>query len=117
MKLKFAYYLLVILLMSCQSETKDVHAITATEVISEESVEDAMAAIKEVMSAQEIAWNNHNLEGFMKGYWNDKNLKFYGSSGLTKGWNNTLDNYTKGYPTKAESGTLHFVVNDNELAP
>ena len=64
------------------------------------------------MASQEIAWNNHDLEGFMNGYWQDDNLKFYGSNGLTKGWKNTLANYKKGYPTTAESGTLKFVIND-----
>ena len=48
----------------------------------------------------------------MQGYWKSDSLKFYGSRGLTYGWENTLNNYKKGYPTKAESGTLNFVIND-----
>lgn len=111
--MKFAYYFLILfVLASCQTEPKEVTNDTTKEVVSEENAEDVMAAIKEVMSAQEIAWNNHDLKGFMQGYWNDENLKFYGSNGLTKGWKNTLANYEKGYPSKAESGKLHFVVND-----
>ena len=70
------------------------------------------AAIAKVMNDQEIAWNNGDLEGFMQGYWKSDSLKFYGSNGLTKGWQNTLDNYMRGYPTKAETGTLNFVIND-----
>ncbi|PWK19018.1 hypothetical protein LX78_01495 [Xanthomarina spongicola] len=69
-------------------------------------------AILAVMNLQEIAWNNHDMEGFMKGYWKNDSLKFYGGGGLTKGWENTLNNYKKGYPTKAESGILEFVIND-----
>ena len=107
MKLKFACCFFVAMLFSCQKDIKDV----ATHV-SEEHIEDAKTAIKQVLAAQEIAWNNHDLEGFMEGYWKDDRLKFYGSSGLTKGWSNTLSNYKKGYPTKAESGTLQFVLND-----
>ena len=72
----------------------------------------AKAAIAKVMNDQEIAWNNGDLEGFMQGYWKSDSLKFYGSNGLTKGWQNTLDNYMRGYPTKAETGTLNFVIND-----
>ena len=72
----------------------------------------AKAAIAKVMNDQESAWNNGNLEDFMQGYWKSDSLKFYGSNGLTKGWQNTLDNYKKGYPTKAESGVLNFVIND-----
>ena len=48
----------------------------------------------------------------MQGYWQSEDLKFYGSNGLTKGWNQTLANYKKNYPTKAESGILKFTVND-----
>lgn len=69
-------------------------------------------AILNVMKLQEIAWNNHDFEGFMEGYWKSDSLKFYGGSGLTKGWKNTLENYKKGYPTKAESGILKFIIND-----
>ncbi|MDT0559003.1 nuclear transport factor 2 family protein [Ichthyenterobacterium sp. W332] len=70
------------------------------------------SAILDVMHLQEIAWNKHDLEGFMQGYWKSDSLKFYGKSGLTKGWQNTLDNYKKGYPTSAESGTLKFTIDD-----
>ena len=73
---------------------------------------DAEAGIRLVMEAQEIAWNKHDLEGFMQGYWKSDQLKFYGSSGLTLGWDQTLANYKKNYPTSAESGTLNFVIND-----
>ena len=69
-------------------------------------------AIKNIMAIQEKAWNKHDLEGFMQGYWKNDSLKFYGSRGITYGWQNTLNNYKKGYPTKAESGTLRFVIND-----
>ncbi|MCG8893002.1 nuclear transport factor 2 family protein [Tenacibaculum finnmarkense] len=69
-------------------------------------------AILAVMKAQETAWSNHNLEGYMQGYWKSDSLKFYGSNGLTYGWNKTLSNYKKGYPTKDHSGVLKFKVND-----
>ena len=48
----------------------------------------------------------------MEGYWKNDSLKFYGSSGLTYGWDKTLANYKKGYPTKNETGTLNFKIND-----
>lgn len=73
--------------------------------------EDKNAIIK-VMKSQEEAWSNHDLEGFMNGYWKSDSLKFYGSSGLTAGWKKTLANYKRGYPTKAYSGSLNFKIND-----
>lgn len=65
-----------------------------------------------VMKAQEKAWSAQDLEEFMEGYWKNDSLKFFGSSGITYGWKNTLDNYKKRYPTKAQSGTLKFKVRD-----
>ena len=56
-------------------------------------------AIVAVMKAQEEAWSNNDLEGFMEGYWQSESLKFYGSRGLTKGWQQTLENYKKGINT------------------
>ncbi len=69
-------------------------------------------AIISILKTQEKAWSKHDLEGFMQGYWKSDSLKFYGSSGLTYGWNKTLANYKKGYPTPDHSGTLNFKIND-----
>ena len=68
--------------------------------------------ILEVMKKQEKAWSRNDLEGFMEGYWKSDSLKFYGRNGFTYGWNKTLNNYKKGYPTKEHSGVLKFVIND-----
>lgn len=84
-------------LISCQSQTSE---------------QEDKEAILSVMKLQEKAWSNNDLEGFMKGYWKSDSLKFFGSSGLTKGWQQTLDNYKKGYPTKEHSGTLNFTIKD-----
>ncbi len=69
-------------------------------------------AILAVLKQQEKDWSNNDIEGYMKGYWNSDSLKFYGSSGLTKGWQQTLDNYKKRYPTKDHFGTLTFKTTD-----
>lgn len=109
--MRFIYTIVFpLLFVSCISVKADVTTDNTNQTTSSRS--DAEAGIRLVMEAQEIAWNNHDLEGFMKGYWKSDNLKFYGSNGLTKGWDNTLANYKKGYPTKAESGSLNFVIND-----
>ena len=69
-------------------------------------------AIIAVMKTQEKAWSSNDLNGFMQGYLKSDSLKFYGSSGLTKGWQQTLDNYKRGYPSKEHSGTLTFTIDD-----
>jgi ketosteroid isomerase-like protein len=76
------------------------------------NLETDAKAIREVMAKQERAWSQHDLEGFMQGYWKSDSLKFFGKNGLTSGWQKTLDNYKKGYPSKEHSGTLSFVIQD-----
>ena len=83
--------------------------ITITSISQSES-EDKQAILS-VLKMQENAWNQYDLEGYMQGYWKSDSLKFYGSSGLTNGWQKTLDNYKKGYPTKEYTGTLNFTVD------
>lgn len=68
------------------------------------------AAILEVMRLQEDAWNQGDLQGFMQGYWQNDSLRFIGKSGITYGWQPTLDNYVKGYPDKAAMGKLTFTI-------
>lgn len=109
-RMKNLYYLLIIVLFtSCISVKAD---ITKVENDTSTNTNTAEAAIRLVMQQQENAWNNHDFEGFMNGYWKSNKLKFYGRNGLTLGWEQTLTNYKKGYPTKAETGTLNFVIND-----
>ncbi len=64
--------------------------------------------ILNVLQTQQQAWNNGDLETFMKGYWKSDSLMFIGSGGVTYGWQNTLDNYKKTYPSKGKMGTLEF---------
>lgn len=100
-------YLLVLVsfftLVSCKVE------VNKSE---ETSIEEEKQEILTIMKAQEEAWSNHNLEGFMQGYWKSDSLKFYGRNGVTFGWDKTLANYKKGYPTAKHSGKLNFKVND-----
>lgn len=64
--------------------------------------------VKATLEAQEKAWNNGDLEGYMQGYWNSVQLKFVGKNGLTKGWKETLERYKKAYPNQAAMGKLSF---------
>ncbi len=68
------------------------------------------SAILAVLNEQSKAWSNHDLEGFMQGYWKSDSLKFFGKSGITYGWQNTLDRYKRGYPNKEHTGTLEFTI-------
>jgi ketosteroid isomerase-like protein len=65
-------------------------------------------AIRQLMAAQETAWNRGDISGFMEGYWKNDSLLFVGKNGPTYGWKQTLSNYQKNYPDTATMGQLHF---------
>lgn len=79
----------------------------SAKVFSEDSVR-----ILERMNAQEKAWSAGDLEAFMEPYWKSDSLLFVGSRGPSRGWEVTLDNYRKSYPTADAMGTLTFEVED-----
>jgi len=86
--------------------------VLLSSFVPKPSFSDDEIAIRKVLDDQRLAWNAHDLEGFMEGYWKSDDLKFYGSNGVTYGWNNTLERYRKAYPSKDHTGTLTFVIND-----
>ncbi len=65
-------------------------------------------AIRNLLDEQTAAWNTGNIEHFMNGYWESDSLMFIGKSGVTYGWNKTLENYKRGYPDTAAMGKLKF---------
>ena len=68
--------------------------------------------LKSTLQQQATAWNNGDIAAFMQAYWKSEKLQFIGSKKVTYGWQNTLDNYKKGYPDKATMGQLNFEVID-----
>ena len=66
--------------------------------------------IRNLMDRQSSAWNRGDIDGFMKGYWENDSLMFIGKSGITYGYQQTLANYKKGYPDTAAMGKLTFTL-------
>lgn len=66
------------------------------------------AAIRKVMDDQASAWNRGDLDVFMQGYWRSDKLVFVSGDTVTRGWQQTLDNYKKTYGTKEKMGKLTF---------
>jgi len=64
--------------------------------------------IRNAMNEQLAAWNNGDIDRFMLTYWQSDSLMFIGKSGVTYGWQKTLENYKKGYPDTAAMGKLDF---------
>ncbi|WMI66316.1 nuclear transport factor 2 family protein [Aestuariibaculum sp. YM273] len=86
--------------------------ICACHGFSQSNEEDDKKDIQAVLKAQRLAWSKNNIEEFMEGYWKSDSLKFYGSNGVTYGWENTLKRYKKAYPSKDHTGKLSFKIND-----
>lgn len=69
----------------------------------------ASAAIRKVMDDQAAAWNRGDIDAFMSiGYWQSEKLTFVSGTKVTRGWQQTLDNYKKGYDSRAKMGILTF---------
>jgi ketosteroid isomerase-like protein len=66
------------------------------------------AAIRNLLNRQTLSWNSGDVEGFMQTYWKSDSLMFIGKNGVVWGWQQTLDNYKKGYPDTAAMGKLSF---------
>ena len=64
--------------------------------------------IRNLLARQTKGWNNGDLHQFMQGYWHNDSLMFIGKSGITYGWQNTLDNYKNNYKDTALMGKLKF---------
>ena len=79
-----------------------------TQKISSSNYETSKTEITTMLLQTARDWSKGDLERFMNGYIKSDSLKFVGSSGITYGWQQTLDNYRKGYPSKDHTGTLTF---------
>lgn len=64
--------------------------------------------IRRLLTVQTECWNRGDIEGFMQTYWKSDSLLFIGKSGVHFGWQETLNNYKKGYPDTAAMGKLSF---------
>lgn len=66
-------------------------------------------AVEGVLQTQEDAWNRHDLEAFMAGYWNSPELTFFSGASERRGWQATLDRYRAAYASPGhEMGKLEF---------
>jgi hypothetical protein len=65
-------------------------------------------AIQQILNNQLKSWNSGDLPSFMVGYWPSDSLMYLGKKGIKYGYENTLQNYIKGYPDRASMGTLAF---------
>jgi len=84
-------------------------ATFAVQGWSEDASDAGRRPIRNVIEEQQSAWNRHDLEGFMAGYWNSQELTFFSGAHESKGWQAALDRYKKNYQGAGhEMGKLEF---------
>jgi ketosteroid isomerase-like protein len=65
--------------------------------------------IQHVLSMQADAWNHHDLERFMSGYWKSPELTFFSGANASQGWQAAIDRYRRSYQSEGhEMGHLDF---------
>ena len=82
-----------------------VYIFSATSLFSQDKDEKEVRALLDFQTQE---WNKGNIPAFMESYWKSDSLMFIGKSGVTYGWQKTLENYQKNYPDKAAMGKLKF---------
>ncbi|PYS93902.1 MAG: DUF4440 domain-containing protein [Acidobacteria bacterium] len=77
--------------------------------------EQAVAAVRAVIEAQQAAWNRGDIEGFMDGYERAETTTFVSDDTVTRGWQTVLERYKKTYDSREKMGTLAF--SELEIKP
>jgi ketosteroid isomerase-like protein len=74
-----------------------------------DAIPSTEAAVELVLRTQQDAWNRHDLDAFMAGYWNSPDLTFFSGANVRNGWQATLDRYRAAYASPGhEMGKLEF---------
>lgn len=85
------------------------HPVGAFSQGGQDDASQGKAAVEHVLRTQQDAWNRHDLEAFMAGYWNSPELTFFSGAKETSGWQATLDRYRATYQSPGhEMGKLEF---------
>jgi ketosteroid isomerase-like protein len=87
--------------------------IVSTTTISSQNIKEKDSLqILTVLETQRQAWNNFDIDEFMKGYLKSDKLVFSGSNGPIYGWNFVKERYLKTYSSNELMGYLDFEIND-----
>ena len=76
---------------------------------------DPTAEIREILHAQQRAWNRGDIDGFMSGYARSRSTIFVSEDTVTRGWQTVRNRYKKKYSDREKMGTLTF--SDLEITP
>lgn len=85
-------------------------AVSQTSTVSgiNDEIKESLA-VTQVLVAQMKAWNDHDLDAFMTGYWNSPDLTFFSGANERHGWQETMERYKATYQSPGhEMGKLEF---------
>jgi uncharacterized protein (TIGR02246 family) len=66
------------------------------------------AAIIKALTDQQTAWNQADIDTFLKTYWRSPDVTFSGTSGIVRGWDAVLARYKNAYADSEAMGQLQF---------
>lgn len=93
--------ILVVFLILVANAALPTSSVSANEQVS--------VAVTQVLDSQVKAWNGHDLEAFMAGYWKSPDLTFFSGANERHGWQATMDRYKATYQSPGhEMGKLDF---------
>jgi beta-aspartyl-peptidase (threonine type) len=76
----------------------------------------AEEAIQAVLDAQVESWNRGDLRGFMAGYWESPDFRFFSGDAVIRGWLPAFERFQKRYQGEGRAmGTLSFSDLEVEL--
>jgi ketosteroid isomerase-like protein len=83
--------------------------LCALSALAQNSQSTIEPTVQSVLQHQQEAWNRHDLESFMSGYWNSPELTFFSGAKISSGWQATIQRYRKTYQSEGrEMGKLEF---------
>lgn len=79
---------------------------TAPPSLTAEAKAAEAATITAMLKAQDAAWNQGDIDGFMNGYWPSDDLRFASGGDVVRGYDATLARYKARYPGREGMGVL-----------
>lgn len=106
-RLKLIWGLLVLVtfsfgVLNSEAGAQEFSALNLTDLDADKKL------IQRVLTRQAEAWNQGDLERFMKTYWKSPQLTFSGGGKTTRGWDATLKRYQQNYAPPKAMGQLKF---------
>jgi len=88
-----------------------VYVLSATAAVApgeQQKNAGAITEIRDVLHAQQEAWNRGDIDGFMNGYARSGSTTFVSVDAVRRGWENVRERYLKKYSDRAKMGLLTF---------